>query len=374
MNIIVAADSYKGSLSSIEVGKAIRRGMQQALPAASISVIPMADGGEGTLDAFQFLFKGETISFSCLDPRGKQHQATYGLIKEKKLAIIESALIVGLTHLKKSSTSPLETTSFGVGQCLLHAIDHGAEEIIIGLGGSGTNDGGIGLLEALGAKFYSKGSQLTHVKARHLDEIDQIDLTTLDPRVKTCTITIAADVENPLFGDHGATAVFGPQKGVTPELHDILEKGMINYASVIDPSASFSSLKGAGAAGGLGFALLLLNASIRSGAELLYDYLHLEEKLQQADLLISGEGKTDEQTMYGKAPFFLAQKAKQVDVPVIFISGSLGSGLEQLSTSVDACFSIVPKPATLEESMNKAALWVEDTAYQIGKVLSIQQK
>jgi glycerate kinase len=373
MNIILAPDSYKGSLSSIQVGEAMKRGLRKALPHAQLHIVPMADGGEGTLEALLYQIKGEKRAITAKGPLGEKRRTTLAICKEKKIAIIESALIIGLPLLSREERNPLETTSYGLGEAILYCLDQGIREFIIGLGGSATNDGGIGLLEALGASFLQSGKIKKNLRAKDFQSIDHVDLSGIDPRVSNSQFLIASDVNNPLFGEQGASSVYGPQKGATPEMVTVLDQGLEHFAHLLNTEDNYQSQAGAGAAGGLGFAFLLLGGQLQPGAKIVSDYLSIENLLQDADLLITGEGKTDGQTMYGKAPFYLAQKAKKYGVPTIILSGTLGEDYQNLSSYVDGFFSIIQQPVSVEEAMELAEVWVEDTAFNIGCLLKLTQ-
>ncbi|MGO4888817.1 glycerate kinase [Anaerobacillus sp. MEB173] len=370
MKIIIAPDSYKGSLSSIDVGKAMKKGLQKALPNAEFALFPMADGGEGTIDALLFHAKGERVSIKTKGPLGKEQTSTIAISHDKKLAIIESALIIGLPLLHEHERNPLSATSYGLGEAILYCLKQGIEQFIIGLGGSATNDGGAGMLEAVGATFYTDGKQEKSITPDKLAVIDKIDLATLDPRLKKARFTIASDVDNPLCGDNGASAVFGPQKGATAEMVEQLDQTLAHYQQLFSKETrTLSNKPGAGAAGGLGFAFLLLGGQLKPGAELISQYSQIEKELRTADLLLTGEGMTDYQTKFGKAPFYLATLAKKHDLPVIILSGSLGKNYLELSTHINSFFSIIQKPTTLAEAMNDTERLVEEAAFNIGQLI-----
>jgi glycerate 2-kinase len=373
MHILIAPDSYKGSLSAVEASEAIRKGLRTALPDATYTLLPMADGGEGTMDALLYGLNGEKIHLNVRNPLGHDHLAPLALNTEKKMAIIEVASIVGLPLLDEQQLQPLATTTFGIGPAIHHALEKGARHFIVGLGGSATNDGGVGMLEALGVRFYRKQSVLKDVKARDLHYIDRVDLSGLHPLVKEATFTIASDVDNPLCGERGATAVFGPQKGATQEIVERLDTALANYAILFPDGYTLREKPGAGAAGGLGFAFMLLGGKLSPGAEIVSKHLDMDRAMQEADLFITGEGKTDRQTLYGKAPYYLAQKAKNHGKPVLIISGSLGNGYEALQDDVDAFFSVVPGPVSVQEAIQYAEHWVEQSARQVGRVIRLSQ-
>lgn len=371
MNIVIAPDSFKGSLSSIKAGEAIKRGLARALPHAQFTVVPMADGGEGTMDALLYRLEGEKVEITTRDSLERSQLCTIALANKKTLAIIESASIVGLPSLSPEERNPLQTTTYGLGEAILYCLNQGIRQFIIGLGGSATNDGGIGLLEALGAQFFQDDKPVHHVRAGDLTSINKVDLSGLDARIEECQFMIASDVDNPLCGERGASAVFGPQKGATPEMVTVLDQGLYHYAKLLDAKEQFLNQPGAGAAGGLGFIFLFLGGKLQPGAEIVSNYLSLDSKLQKANLLITGEGKTDVQSLYGKAPYYLAQQAKKYGANVIILSGSLGERYQDLSSFVDCFFSIIPHPVSLEEAIAHGEQWLEEAAYNIGRLLAI---
>lgn len=374
MHIVIAPDSYKGSLSSIEVGHLIETGLKKAIPSIQTTIFPMADGGEGTMDAFLYHLGGEKHELTVKDPLLRDHQAHVSVTnyKNKTLAIIESASLIGLPLLTDAEKKPLIASSKGLGEAVSACLDKGIRNFIIGLGGSATNDAGLGMLEALGVHFYDNDhNRLHNLKIEDIYMIKRADLSTLDSRITQSTITIASDVDNPLCGPRGASAVFGPQKGATSEMVFLLDEALAYFSTLFSNGQKLKEKAGAGAAGGLGFASLLIGATLQSGSKIIAEALEIEKSIQTCDLFITGEGKSDNQTLYGKAPFYLANLAKKHEKPVIMLSGSLGDGYLELSDYVDAFFSIIERPVTTEEAMQHGKQWLEATSFNIGCLLKI---
>jgi glycerate kinase len=372
MKIIIAPDSYKGSLSAKEVGVTIMKAFSSEISEAEVTVIPMADGGEGTIDALVYATGGKTQSIEVLGPLLKPVSTFYGIIN-KQTAVIETANIAGLPMLAKEERNPMQTSTYGIGQAILSALDQGFRHFIIGLGGSATNDGGMGMLQALGAVFLDAQNQPLPPVASSLGKVMKADLSSLDARVFESEILVASDVNNPLCGDHGATNVFGPQKGATADQLELLESGMKNYAARIEEHLgdSLQNVPGAGAAGGLGFAFLLLRAKIKSGAELIADLVRLEEKIATADWVITGEGKTDFQTQYGKLPIFVAKLAQKHGAKALLLSGSIEPGTEALSDHFVSLHSIIRSPISLEEAMKQTKPLLFETARNLARLIKL---
>src|SRR5690625_3429058 len=284
----------------------------------------MADGGEGTLDFLLSTTRSEKVPITCTGPLGEKITTYYG-ITQFGTAIIEIANIAGLVQVPEEKRNPDETTTFGIGEVILDALDRGCQSLIIGIGGSATNDGGLGMMIALGMTAKNKAGNKLDGYGKDLLQLDKVDFTDFDPRLAEISIKVASDVDNPLCGKMGATVVYGPQKGATSEQIELYDKALDNYSDVIEAKLnnSFKQSQGAGAAGGLGFALLTMGAKLVSGAKLIAEEMHLEEVIEGADLVITGEGQSDEQTLFGKAPGYVATIAKSYDVPVILISGSI---------------------------------------------------
>lgn len=374
MKFIIAPDSYKGSLTSREAGAIIARAIQQEIPESKVSVIPMADGGEGTVEAVLAAIGGEKVGVKAAGPLGNEVDTYYGIIEwdGRRTAVIEAANICGLSMVPASLRKPLNTTSRGLGEVIVDALDRGIRSFIIGLGGSATNDGGIGMLSALGVHFTAHDGSRIAGYGRDLAFAVQADASGLDPRIGGSRITIACDVTNPLLGRTGATYVYGPQKGASVKELDQLEQAMAAYADLTEAcfARSCREIPGSGAAGGLGFAFMLLGGEIVSGAELILSMTDLKQRIQEADWVITGEGRSDAQTLYGKLPLHAAKLAKEAGKPAILLSGSLGPGSEGLNDYFTACFSIVPGPADLKECMREAANNLYACARQIARLLS----
>lgn len=375
MRIVVAPDSFKGSLSSIQAANAIEKGIigaaQTCREPVEVIKVPIADGGEGTVEAIITANKGEIVKTRVLDPLGREIDSFFGILPDNS-AVIEMAAASGLNLLGDDERNPMKTTTYGTGQLIKEALDYGCKRIIIGIGGSATNDGGVGMAQALGVSFLDEEGNQIAFGGGELSKISKIDVSLLDPRIKDTVITIASDVKNPLCGPNGASAVYGPQKGATPEMVETLDRNLKHLAKTIHEQLNIDILNvpGSGAAGGLGAGLMaFLGAKFCLGIKLVTELARLEEKIQRADLVVTGEGSTDYQTLFGKVPHGIADIAKKYSKPVICISGSLGKGYEQLyNEGIDAFFSIVNRPMSLEEAMNNAEALLEQTAKNVIKV------
>ena len=357
MKVVVAIDSLKGSLSSIEAGRAIKKGIQEIFSEAEVIVSPLADGGEGTTDALVEGMGGEKIYLTVTGPDGQEVECYYGYIKEQKLAIIEMAMAAGITYLTAEERNPYTTTTAGVGEMIADAIKRGCRQFVMGLGGSATNDGGTGMLEALGYEFFNEKGELIHPTGGSLDEIAQIKGDKVIPELKECNFKAACDVENPLCGKNGASYIFGPQKGASSEDCEILDRKMKSYAQVVARTIGedYENAKGAGAAGGLGFAALaFLKAELLPGVQLILEATQLEEKLKGADYVITGEGRLDAQTAMGKAPSGVAKLGKKHGCKVIAFAGAIASDAKAChDIGIDAFFPMGRGICTLEEAMDK---------------------
>ncbi|WAA08888.1 glycerate kinase [Fervidibacillus albus] len=355
MKIVLAPDSYKGSLTSPEVVQVMQKAILDYCNECTVIPKPMADGGEGTVDALFASSSGKRIEVTCTGPLGEKIP-TYYAITEDETAIIEVANIAGLVQVPPSKRNPDLTTTYGLGEVMKDALDKGCTSFVIGLGGSATNDGGLGFLQALGVQFFDEDGKKVGIFGKDIMSVHEVRFDRIDPRLKKAKIKVACDVDNPLYGEKGASVVYGPQKGAKPKQIERYDKAFRRYASLIEQKQGkvLSNVKGAGAAGGLGFAFLVLDAELVSGAKLVAETSALEEAIRNADLVITGEGKSDEQTLYGKAPGYVADVAKGVGVPVILISGSIGDDSDTLRTKFDGCFSIITEPLTIEECMKEA--------------------
>ena len=361
MKIIVAPDSFKGSLTSIQAANAIEKGIKKAAQnykePVEVIKVPMADGGEGTVEAIVSANGGRIITTQVLDPLGREVDSFFGVLPDNT-AVIEMAAASGINLLSEDERNPMKTTTYGTGQLIKKALDYGCKRIIIGIGGSATNDGGVGMAQALGIRFLDKEGNQIGFGGGELYKIEKIDTSLLDPRIFDTSITIASDVKNPLCGPNGASAVYGPQKGATPEMVEILDRNLKHFAAVIQKQFNIDILNvpGSGAAGGLGASLMgFLGAKFCMGIKLVMELVQLEEKIKNADMVITGEGSTDYQTLFGKVPLGIAKIAKKHNKPVVCISGSLGEGYEELyNEGIEAFFSIVNRPMNLEEAMGRS--------------------
>lgn len=348
MHIYVAMDSFKGSLSSLEAGNTVRDAIRSVDPHASVTVTPIADGGEGTVDALAALKGSRIISKTVCGPLRKPVNAQYCILSDGT-AVIEMAAAAGLPLLPAALRNPLHTTTFGVGELILDALDHGCREFIIGIGGSATNDGGTGMLTALGYRFTDRYNEKIACSAEGLQALAHISREMADPRLAQCTFRIACDVKNPLCGPEGCSVVYGPQKGADMPAILQMDKWLKNFATL---SGGDPNMPGSGAAGGLGFAFrTFLNAELCPGIDIVINKLNVAADLQDADMVITGEGRLDSQSAQGKTPFGVAQLSKKFGKTVIAFAGSIDTNTSVLP--FDACFSIVPGPCSLEKAMDK---------------------
>ena len=374
MKVLLAPDSFKESLSAAEAARAMARGVRRACPDAQTIERPIADGGEGTVETLVAATQGRFIDETVAGPLGEPVRARYGLLGDGRTAVIEMAAASGLPLVPKERRNPLLTTTRGTGDLIRSALDHGAERLIIGIGGSATVDGGAGMAQALGARLLDARDRPIGPGGGALDGLHRIDLSTLDPRLRHVAIEIASDVENPLLGPNGAARVYGPQKGATPEMVEILEANLRRLAEVIarDVGVSIADTPGAGAAGGMGAALVaFLGARLRPGFEIVAEVLRLEEALDGCDLMLTGEGRLDGQALFGKAPLRAAQLAARGGVPAVAICGALGDGWEAvLRHGVTAAFSICRGPMTLQEAMACAGPLIAQCAEQVVRLFA----
>ncbi|CAI9387508.1 MULTISPECIES: glycerate kinase [Citrobacter] len=377
MKIVIAPDSYKESLSALEVANAIEQGFREIWPDADYVKLPVADGGEGTVEAMVEATTGRIVEVDVTGPLGEPVTAFYGLSGDERTAFIEMAAASGLEQVPVALRDPLKTTSWGTGELIRHALDAGVDHIIIGLGGSATNDGGAGMVQALGAKLLDAQQNEIGKGGAALDALAQIDISRLDPRLAACRIEVACDVTNPLIGKEGASAVFGPQKGATAETIDRLDTALAHYAQIIarDLEVDVLELAGGGAAGGMGAALYAFcGAQLRRGIEIVTDALQLDECVADADLVITGEGRIDSQTIHGKVPVGVAKVAKRYNKPVIGIAGSLTADVGIVHEhGLDAVFSVIYTICTLDDALKSAAENVRMTARNVAATLKMGQ-
>jgi len=377
MKIVIAPDSYKESLSALDVATAIERGFKEIFPDAEYVKLPVADGGEGTVEAMVAATHGRIVNVNVTGPLGKPVAGFYGISGDEQSAFIEMAAASGLELVPAAQRDPLITTSWGTGELIRHALDAGVKHIIIGLGGSATNDGGAGMVQALGATLLNaQGNALGH-GGGELASLARIDVSKLDPRLKTCRIEVACDVTNPLTGEQGASAIFGPQKGATGETIALLDNALHHYARIIqrDLDVDVLTLAGGGAAGGMGAGLYAFcGAELRRGIEIVTDALHLAEHVADADLVITGEGRIDSQTVHGKVPVGVAKVAKGYNKPVIGIAGSLTADVGIVHEhGLDAVFSVIYSICSLDDALKNAGDNVRMTARNVAAVLKAGQ-
>lgn len=359
MKVVIAIDSLKGSLSSMEAGMAIKDGILAAKPDAEVIVKPLADGGEGTTDALIEGMNGERIDLTVTGPMHTPVDAYYGYLKDTNTAVMEMASAAGITLVPDSEKNPLLATSYGVGEMINDAIQRGCRNFIIGIGGSVTNDGGIGMLKALGVRFLDENDEDAGEGGQALAKVARIDVSGMNPLLKECHIQVACDVNNPLCGENGSTYVYGPQKGVTEDMKKTLDEAMAHFARVTSETLEndYLNTPGAGAAGGLGYAFLAYTgAALTPGIELSLDAVGLEEELSSADVVVTGEGRLDFQTAMGKAPVGVARLAKKYNAKVIAFAGSVTKEATACNKEgIDAFFPILRSVCTLAEAMDPVA-------------------
>ncbi|GIP40523.1 glycerate kinase [Paenibacillus sp. J31TS4] len=376
MNIVIAPDSFKGSLSALGVGRALEKGIKRAIPESVTKIIPMADGGEGTMDCLIEATGGRFVGAQVQGPLGRPIESGFGLLGDGETCVIEMAMSSGLYLIGRHERNPLRTTTYGFGQLIRTALDEGCRNFILALGGSATNDGGAGMLQALGVELLDEAGQPLGYGGGELARLAAIRKDGLDPRLAESRFTVACDVDNPLVGPHGASAVFGPQKGATPEMVAELDRCLRRFADLTEreTGVAIHDLPGAGAAGGLsGGIVAYLNGELESGVAIVGRTAGLEEAVRTADLVITGEGQVDFQTARGKTPWGVTRTAQAHGVPVIVVAGSVGTGIEALyEHGVTAVFSIVNRPMTLEEAMEKTEPLLEAAAEQLIRIVQLR--
>ncbi|NLK35495.1 MAG: glycerate kinase [Gracilibacteraceae bacterium] len=374
MKILIAVDSYKGSCSTFEVANSIERGIRKVCKDSEIIKIPIADGGEGTVDSLVKGAGGRYETVHVKDPLGREIECRYGILKDNA-AIIEMAASSGLTLLRKEERNPMVTTTYGTGQMIKAALDKGCRKIFIGIGGSATNDGGAGMAQALGVSFKdSEGKEIGN-GGGELARIRDIDISGIDPRLKDTEIIVLSDVTNPLCGPNGASSIYGSQKGATPEMIRLLDNNLKNYALLIKEKLGLDimDVPGAGAAGGLGTGLIAFcNATVMPGIDVALDINGIDRHLADTDLVLTGEGRIDSQTACGKVPVGVARRVLKYGVPVIAIVGSVGDGASIVyEHGIDAIIDIVSKPMSLEDSMKNVKILLEQAAENAMRMLII---
>jgi glycerate kinase len=369
---VLAPDSFKESMTAKEVCIAMEKGIKKALPEAVCIQVPMADGGEGTVQSLVDATAGKIYPVTVTGPLGTPVEASFGILGDGETAAIEMASASGIHFVNKDTKNPLITTTYGTGELIKAALDQGVGKIIIGIGGSATNDGGAGMAQALGVKLLDENGEELGFGGGALGRLATVDISGIDPRLKDTKIFVASDVTNPLCGEKGASHVFGPQKGATSEMVQALDANLAHYAGVLKEQLGkdIIDFPGAGAAGGLGAGLLAFtSAELRSGIELVIDFTDLEQKVKMADFVLTGEGGIDFQTQYGKTPYGVAQAAKKYGKPVIALAGYVGEVDVLYDKGIDAIFGILPKAMSLEEALAAGQENIEKTAENIARLL-----
>lgn len=374
MKIVIAPDSYKESMSALEASECIREGIQRVFPDAQCLLAPMADGGEGTAECLKHSLCGETVPCSVSDPLGKAIESDFVWIEKNRTAVIEVAKACGIMLIPSEAKNPMAATSYGVGELIRHALEHGCEEIILTLGGTVSNDGGSGMLSALGARLLKKDGTQIALGACELGLVEKVDLSKPLELLKDVKVTVLCDVKNRLLGEQGATYAFGPQKGVTKEMLPKLEAGMNHFAGKVNEAIGkeASLMEGSGAAGGLGFALFAVSdAKFRSGADFVMEALQLEEKIKNCDFVITGEGSIDAQSLQGKVPVQVAHMSKKYNKPVyVFVGRQSGSMEKFYENGVTAVFSILRSLKSIDQVLIDAEKNLRCTVENFARVLA----
>lgn len=371
MKVTIAIDSFKGSLSTFQAGEAVAEGVRKIYPDAETTICPLADGGEGTVDAIIAATGGEMVEVTVHNPIGKLIKSSYGIIPHTKTAIIEMSAAAGITLIDEKDRNPLNTTTYGVGELISDAITKGCRKFIVGIGGSATNDGGIGMLQALGFAFLDKNGNQVAFGAKGLDEIVEIKVDNALKKLKQCSFCVACDVKNTLCGENGCSVIYGPQKGATQAMIKDMDAWLGKYAELTKKAipTSDSNTPGTGAAGGLGFAFLsYLDATLQSGIDLVIQETDLEKYIKDADIIVTGEGRLDGQSYMGKAPIGVAKLAKKYKKPVVAFSGCVTDDAVICNEhGIDAFFPILRSPCTLQEAMDCDYAYknLKDTAQQV---------
>lgn len=377
MKIVVAPDSFKESMTAKEVCDYIEKGLKSVSEDWEIVKVPMADGGEGTLEALIDATNGRIFNEKTIGPLGNEINSRFGILGGKNIAIIEMASTSGLELISPEKRNPYITTTFGTGQLMLKALEQNVEKIILGIGGSATNDGGAGMLQALGAKLLDKDGNQIAFGGYELSKLEKVDFSNLDERIKRVEILVACDVTNPLTGENGSAHIFAKQKGATPEMIQVLDKNLLHYAEIIkkDLNIDIDNIPGAGAAGGLGAGLLTIGAVLKKGIDIVIEANEIEKKVQGADLVITGEGSIDGQTRFGKTPYGVVTVAKKYNVPTIALAGNVEKNIEVLyDYGFDAIFSIMQGVDTLENALKNGKENIEKVANNIGRLIKTFQR
>ncbi len=377
MKIVIAPDSFKGSATAMEVCEAVEEGVLKVFPEAEVVKVPMSDGGEGLVHAMVKATGGRIERRTVTGPLGEPVEAFFGIMGDGKTGVIEMAAASGLPLVPEDRRDPTVTTTYGTGELIRAVLDAGCRRVIVGIGGSATNDGGAGMAQALGVKLLDKDGSEIGYGGGQLCRIERIDTSGLDPRVREAETIVACDVDNPLCGERGAAAVYGPQKGATPEMVVELDQALSYYARLIKENLGkdVKDVPGAGAAGGLGAGLMaFLDAELKPGIEIVLENLKVDEQMKGADLVITGEGKVDRQTVYGKVPQGVARVAKERGLPVVILAGTVGEDAEVVyDHGIDAIVGILPGPVGLEEAMENAREYLARAAESVARLVMIGQ-
>ena len=378
MKVVIAPQSFKGSISALDAARAMEQGVKRVFPDTETVLAPVADGGDGTLETLVEATEGDIRSATVTGPIGEPVEAEWGALGDGETAMIEMARTSGLALLSLDERDPLRATTYGLGEIIREALDAGFRSFIVGIGGSATNDGGAGMAQALGVRLLNESGNDLPPGGAALAGLRKIDASGLDARAAASQFSVACDVSNPLTGPEGASAVYGPQKGATPELVEQLDGALGNFAEVVerDIGRSIDDVPGSGAAGGLGGGMMaFLDGSLRAGVDIVLDQVGLNEQLEGADLVITGEGQLDFQTVYHKAPIGVAWRAKERGIPVIAISGSLGPGFEDVHPEgIDAVASIVCAPMSLDEASTRSGELIADAAAEAMRFMKVGGK
>jgi len=373
LKILVAPDSFKGSLTATEVCDCIAEGIHEFTLDVDIELLPLADGGEGTVQSLVDATGGQIINKNVTGPLGKKVKAFYGILGDYKTAVIEMAAASGLMIIPEEKRDPLKTTTYGTGELIKSALEHDITEIIIGIGGSATNDAGIGMAQALGVKFTDKNGEEVGLGGKSLDKIKNINLNGLDQRLKDIEIFVACDVDNPLYGKRGAAYIYAPQKGADHKVVKKLDSNLRYFNEVVkkELGRDINQVAGAGAAGGLGGGLVaFLDAELKKGTDIILETVKFDQKLQGIDLVITGEGMIDGQSIFGKTPIGVGKRAQKHDIPVIAVAGSLGKGVEKvLDHGINAYFSIVDRPDNLNSIIKRSKQLLKNLSEQIARIV-----
>ncbi len=375
MKIVVAPQAFKGSLDAVHVAQAISRGVRQVFADAEIIQLPVADGGEGTVRALVQASAGRTITTRVIGPLEAPVHATWGLLGNDDAGVIEMAAASGLPLIRREQRNPMRTTSYGTGELIRHALDCGVRTLIVGIGGSATNDGGAGMAQALGARFLDARGEPLPLGGGHLHHLDRIEISSLDSRLAGVAVEVACDVNNPLVGPNGASHVYGPQKGADPQMVRELDEALERYAEIVlrDVGKDVRDMPGAGAAGGMGAGLVaFLNARLRPGVEIVFDALRLDERMSGADLIITGEGRMDRQDLHGKAPLEVAKRARALGVPCIAVVGSTGRDYQVVyDHGIDAVIGTVNRPMAIDRAVAESARLITEAAMRACRLLGV---